>query len=197
MHLLDWFIKRKIPKDIENYSYKVMHITDTPDMTFGFLETIIRLVSPDMIVHTGDFVDNYKLELSRKDIDIYERRIQSLLRVLRSNNKKHIVMCLGNHDDEEIVMKYLEEDEVLCRNKTMKVKDIRLSMAHLYQACSKEADICLFGHSYDQVTEFGKRILLNGLDGVYVIDAHSKDIAMISYPKDTDDYRQRKFKIGL
>jgi len=197
MHLLDWFIKRKIPKEIESYTYKVMHITDTPDMTFGFLETVIRLVSPDMIVHTGDFVDNCKLELSRKDIDIYERRIQSLLKVLRSNNKKQIVMCLGNHDDEVIVKKYIRSDEVLCHDKTMKVEGLTLAMAHYYHQCSKEADICLFGHSYDQVSDYGKRILLNGLDGVFVFDACSKKIAMIPYPKDTDYYRQKKFKIGL
>lgn len=198
MYLLDWYLKRKIPKVIETYNYKVMHITDTPDVTFGFLKHIVRLVAPDVIVHTGDFVDNIKLQLSRKDIDIYERRFKQLLKVLRYTSVKQIIFCLGNHDDENIVKKYLNEYEEVCISETYQFENTVFSMSHYRDSCSTDSDICLFGHSYEYDLEHrDSQTMLNGLDCIFVIDATSGSISRIPYPNDTDYYRQRKFKFGF
>jgi len=197
MYLRDWFTKKKIPQVIETYKYKIMHITDTPAMTFTYLESLIRLISPDVIIHTGDFVDNYKLEISRKDIKAYEREFHKLSRILRSAHTKKIIYCLGNHDDETIVRRYLKQDEVLCHKTSITIGNTKLSMAHYYEACSRDADILMFGHSYDYDTLKQDQIMLNGLDGIFIIEPSTKKITMIPYPKGTDNHRLRSSRLTL
>lgn len=201
MNLFDALTRRKIPDEVFLFEKKILHITDTPDVIFPYLRRVIRLIEPDIIIHTGDTVDNIKLELSRSRIDIYERRFKEILKICRSVSPEKIIFCLGNHDDEAIINKYLDANkEVLVIGKqSFEIEKLRLCVSHRADVGMLEnADYYLFGHNPDVESDLNhKPKILNGLSCIYVIDGYSGTVAMVSYPKDTDYFRQKKFSLGL
>lgn len=199
MKIFDKLLISKIPKEVFAFNKKIMHITDTPDVTFSYIKRLIRIIKPDIIIHTGDLVDNIKLEFSRSKISIYETRVKTLLKILRSENAEKIVICLGNHDDEEIIRKYLLENEFLYNKICLDIEDKKYFITHKYETIKDEkADFYLFGHDIDEESQtlYGK-YYLNGLFYIHVIDELTGSVSKIPYPKDTDYFRQKKFKIGL
>ncbi len=197
MNIFDLMVKRKIPKEVASFEFKILHITDTPDITFGYIKRIARLIKPDIIIHTGDLVDNIKLELSRSEIGMYEKRVKELLNDLREGNPQEIIICIGNHDDEEIIKKHLLDSESVVDTEVLHYFDHTVCVSHKYQDCV-EADILMFGHSYDNPNQLDKSpICLNGLDAIYILDGMTGRIASMPYPKDTDYFRQKKFKLGF
>ena len=40
----------------------LLHISDTPESIYPYLFKLIDNLAPDLIIHTGDLVDNFKLE---------------------------------------------------------------------------------------------------------------------------------------
>jgi len=201
MNIFDEIARRKIPAEVFKFEKKILHITDTPDVIYPYLRRIIKLIEPDVIIHTGDTVDNVKLELSRNRIDIYERRFKEMLKICRSVKPKEIVFCLGNHDDEGIINKYLNTDnEILVKEKALLVyDDFKLLVSHRQLIGSVEdSDFRLFGHSPDIESDLNtKPKILNGLEYIYIIDGVKGSVAQVNYPKDTDYFRQKKFSLGL
>ncbi|OFB68367.1 hypothetical protein JS77_10195 [Synergistes jonesii] len=52
----------------------VLHISDTPQTMYHYLRRALRRLKPAWIVHTGDFVDNVKLEKRPGLIDLYRKK---------------------------------------------------------------------------------------------------------------------------
>lgn len=201
MNLFDILTWRKIPEEVFSFEKKIMHITDTPDVIFPYLRRVIRLIEPDIIIHTGDTVDNIKLELSRGRIDIYERRFKELLKICRSVSPEKIIFCLGNHDDEEIINKYInDKNEVLVVGKQhFEIGNLRLCVSHREDVgMFEDDDYWLFGHNPDVESDLSHEPkILNGLSCIYLIDGGSGAVVSVPYPKDTDYFRQKKFSLGL
>lgn len=199
MNILNYLIKKKISKEIFLYKKKILHITDTPDVVFPYLNRLIRIVKPDVIIHTGDLVDNIKLEMSRSKIDIYEKNVKKIMRIMRQTNPEQILITMGNHDDRNIICKYLKPNEKLLDIDTVNLYNKKYMIGHIYsQFENTQADFKLFGHCPDQKSEFtGHTKLLNGLFAIHVIDGISGDVSCIDYPRDTDYFRQKKFKLGF
>lgn len=199
MNIFDMLIRRKIPDEVFQFKKKILHLSDTPDVTFSYIKRLIRIVQPDIIIHTGDLVDNIKLELTRNEISIYDKRINTLFKILRSTGAEKIIFCLGNHDDETIIRKYLSQNEFLYKKAVLDIGNRKICMSHKYEMCDGEnADYYLFGHSPDMPSRLiDKPFYLNGIDSIYIIDALTGELATIPYPKDTDYFRQKKFKLGF
>lgn len=199
MNIFDFLIKRKIPKEVYGFKKTIMHLTDTPDIIFPYIKRLIKLIEPDIIIHTGDLVDNIKLELSRQEIDIYEKRVEKLLTILRSQQPEQILISIGNHDDETIINKYLKLNEFISEKTLITIEKKRYCFAHKHTMFSgEEADYFLYGHSPNVPTKLnGDSYDLNGLSAIYVIDTTSGKVIDIPYPKDTDYFRQKKFKLGF
>jgi predicted phosphodiesterase len=199
MNLFDLLIKRKIPGKIYDFDKKIIHITDTPDVVFPYLRRLIKIINPDIIIHTGDLVDNIKLEFSRSDIINYEKRVKSLIKILKSVSPEKIIIAIGNHDDKDIIKKYLDEDDILEEKIIINIDEKRYLISHRYEACTeKNIDYFLYGHDLSKMSDlYDKPIYLNGLAYIYIIDALSGEIGKIPYPKDTDDFRMKKFKMGF
>jgi len=199
MNIFDLWMKQKIPKEVYGFKKKIMHLTDTPDIIFPYLKRLIKLIEPDIIIHTGDLVDNIKLELTRQEIEIYDKRVMKLLTILRSQQPEQILISIGNHDDDAIIKKYLQLNEFLFEKSSITIEKRKYCFAHKHTMFSDEsADYFLYGHSPNIPTNKTlKPYYLNGLSAIYVIDAESGKIIEIPYPKDTDYFRQKKFKLGF
>jgi hypothetical protein len=49
----------------------MLHVSDTPFAFYRCLERIIDILLPPCILHTGDFVDEIKLEQTKRDLGLY------------------------------------------------------------------------------------------------------------------------------
>ncbi|MBI9012220.1 MAG: metallophosphoesterase [Clostridiales bacterium] len=199
MNIFDLWMKQKIPKEVYGFKKTIMHLTDTPDIIFPYIKRLIKLIEPDIIIHTGDLVDNIKLELSRQEIGIYEKRVEKLLTILRSRQPDQILISIGNHDDETIINKYLQLNEFLFDKTLITIEKKNYCFAHKHMMFSGEkADYFLYGHSPSVPTDkSGDSCVLNGLSAIHIIDTSSGKVIDIPYPKDTDYFRQKKFKLGF
>lgn len=73
-------------------------------MLFSELSRIIKRIKPEIIVHTGDLVDNIKLQLQPGSIRYYEREVLSILKIsLENASAKKIYISLGNHDSPSYI----------------------------------------------------------------------------------------------
>lgn len=198
MHLFDYFVQRKIPKRVFKFKYKIMHISDTPSMTFSFIKRLIRIIEPDVIIHTGDCVDEVKLEIHPELSHIYDHKLQELMLVLNQAQVPYYII-LGNHDLIESLETYKNNLGHIGNRFDLNFKNIHCILSHYYENVSDPSvNMCFFGHDFtkDSISE-KSRTLLNGLNGIYIVDGVSKAVDVIAYPNGTDDQRQQKYKLGI
>lgn len=193
MFLLDYLVKRKIPKQVFDFQDIVLHVTDTPDIVFGYLARLIRLIKPSLVIHTGDLVDNIKLEMSRSQVDLYEKKLKSLFKII--DPVPSVYYCVGNHDDEGLMKRYTDHHVVT--EGLVEFDDYKFAISHWYKKCSSfQADFYLFGHSLDQDSQMEDGIL-NGLNAIHIIDGKTGQVVCLPYPKDTDYFRLKRIRLSM
>ncbi len=170
----------------------LLHISDTPHTTFKPIDELIETIQPEYIVHTGDLVDNLKLEIYPNLKIQYVKDVEEILRIVNKSKIKSYI-SLGNHDLESLTDR---SNEKLIINKSMTEEDIEghlVSMSHHYRSDSN-GEIFLFGHDGHQAE---KKHELNGIYHIHVIFLESMRIVRLKYPWGTQDQRMLKRKIGL
>lgn len=167
-----------------------LHISDTPACTFGFLRRLIHRAAPALIVHTGDLVDNVKLELRPGDADLYARHLAVLLPLLESSGAE-IHLVLGNHDRESLVRDLAHRATVHPEAVSLVWGSLRLRAAHRPEDAREDgAAFCLFGHDRSQPSVFDPPVrLLNGLEHAHLIAPEGDRILRIPWPWGTEDAR--------
>lgn len=187
----------KFPLEIMKIEHALVHITDTPNSTFGFIKALLRVVEPDVIVHTGDLVDNYKLERSARNLIFYVRDIKKINDIFSKVEPKEILITLGNHDDEGSVRTCIPGAEVEKKFICWSYGEKTFAMSHYYTFIKEmDVDYKLFGHSLEAVTDMSQGVY-NGIQHAHVIDLDTGKVHFIPYPKGTDHDRIRLFKGGL
>lgn len=178
---------------------KLLHISDTPVTFFNELDRVIKKIKPDYIVHTGDLVDNIKLQMYPLSIYRYENYIKSLLRIMENSQAEAIYLALGNHDSKEMIQKHNGRCRVIDLCEDIFVEGVKFRISHYAREILKEPkDFNLFGHdlSLKSSHEDGKQFF-NGITSINIIELDSLKHHLLYYPYGTDDARLGKIKIGL
>ena len=98
----------RVPKCLKERTEEVvLHISDTPYSIFPALSNLVLTLKPEYIIHTGDLVDNIKLELYPKSLNRYKMYIKNLMKIMQKPFVKGIYISLGNHDDAETIKEYI------------------------------------------------------------------------------------------
>ena len=170
---------------------KVMHISDTPESSYRFIEDLIDKTSPDYIIHTGDLADNVKLE-RRPDLKpLYQGALRKLARVLKGSGAKFYVVP-GNEDDPELVREFFG-GAVVEPGSVIKIEGVRFALGHTWEdVVDKEGDFRLYGHNF-RLIDRG----LNGVLGVNFVLLPSRRTYRVKYPGGTDFDRGYKTWRGL
>lgn len=172
----------------------ILHTSDTPRQIYGWLRSTIQLTEPAYIVHTGDIADDIKLENARQRlIRAYEEAVKAFSRMLGEYiNKLYIVV--GNHDDEEILKKYLPHATIINRPSCLEIGGYKLFLSHEPTTIpSSDCDFIMFGHK-PCLPDKGD-FYLNGLLNIHIIVNNGKCLK-ISYPKGTNKYRKLRWGDG-
>ncbi len=184
------FIRRKkLRRKAEEEA--LLHISDTPESVYPFIATVIDELQPEYIIHTGDLVDNIKLERRPELKHIYEGGLRKLARILKGSGAK-LYIIPGNEDDEELLTEFFGES-LIKPGSVVEIRGVKLALGHRPEdVIKKEADFRLYGHNFRTIPRG-----LNGLKNINVVFLPGGRVARIGYPTGTDTHRGYKLWRGL
>lgn len=171
----------------------ILHLSDTPKAIYPNLKRLIDKIQPEYIVHTGDLVDNLKIELYPRKKPQYMKDVQMMLALI-SMAKIQGYVTFGNHDIPESghgfpMVRTIEDGEVI------NIEGINIMMGHYYcHLGDREVNFKMFGHQPEENLEFHE---LNGIDAIHVIFVNSSKLLRLDYPLGTDDIRTGTTRIGI
>lgn len=189
----------EIPEELEDRKEPILvHLSDTPEEIYRALENFLKRLAPEYIVHTGDLVDNIKLEKQPFLLDLYEKKAQKILGICDRLAQVKTIVAIGNHDQASVAKAYsrcetvrgvsievIEQWQVVIGHKGLEVREI-------------QGDYHLFGHDMVVPTAYyHDKWYLNGLEHIHVIGLKSGKIYFIDYPKGTNSGRMKLGRFGF
>jgi len=186
--MLGFLRRRKLRKLRSSGETLVMHTGDTPESVYPFLESLIEEFRPEVIVHTGDLVDNIKLE-RRPDLrPAYEAGLRRLARILKASGAR-LYIVPGNEDDPELLRRFFGESLVE-PGSVVEIGGRTFALGHSWRdVADKEADFRLYGHNFEVIPDG-----LNAVLGVNFIFLPEGRVVRVDYPVGTDTYRGYKLR---
>lgn len=180
-----------IPKELLNELKGpiLLHISDTPVGIYSYIFKLIDILNPEFIIHTGDMVDNIKLEYYRNKIGRYHCEVAKLIEGLEKHEQSQIYYILGNHDDYETVNKLTKKGIVL-QDGILTINDCKIAVSHYYKEFSYKVDFNLYGHCFEPIHyKNDETVGLNGVLNINIIDLSTKEIFHLDYPIGTNRLR--------
>lgn len=181
----------------------LLHLSDTPSQIYPELRRVIAAVRPTYIVHTGDLVDNLKLELRPSLARRYDHELKQLRAIADGSGARRVIFVLGNHDSPESPSLKPGPVELISEggHETLEGREIFFSHyppAGERLAAIPEGGFWLYGHdpSAPSRRESG-RTALNGLEAMHVINLSSGRYIAVAYPNGTDRARTMPARIGI
>lgn len=179
----------------------ILHISDTPSTMFPYLKRAIQRLRPAWIIHTGDLVDDIKLEIRPGMVGLYRQKLRILIKML-SDETCGTILLTGNHDHLPTLLKMTKNSSVQVWSKPGRfyIGSFCFRAGHTYEDVIKDAgEYNLYGHNLEHLTgidEYG-RFFLNGLEKMHLIHMETGDVIPIKYPPGTNDARCQRKHISL
>ncbi len=199
-HLYGLFNIPYVPEEMLASSRpRVLHVSDTPGNVYPFLFRLIEKLQPEYLIHTGDFLDEIKLENRPGQLVEYRPRLRKLLQQLEALPVGTIYLIPGNHDDLNAVEQSVTRSKILPEKSWIEIEATSFFVSHHYEAAELEADFFLFGHSLTpDHTRRDTTVILNGIPAIHLISLPAKRVFTLPYPSGTDSARKLLLpKIGL
>ena len=177
----------------------LLHISDTPEEIHSYLIKLVKKINPQYIVHTGDIVDNIKLEIDKQKKDSYLKGLKKTVKYLETTDAKDVYFTAGNHDDRELIKAVISRSRLLEENETFTIEGYSFYASHYFCEARPSTDYYLFGHSFEPKNKIEEsKILLNGLTNINVIDLSTGRVYIAIYPLGTNQFRKmERVRIGI
>ncbi|MGM0380251.1 MAG: metallophosphoesterase [Bacillota bacterium] len=182
---------------------KILHISDTPNISFKGIKKFINKVEPDYIIHTGDLADDIKLELYPNKKKIYKKCVKKFLEPIEKKFKSNLIIITGNHDDYKILKDTFKDASIYKEFKTLKIYNKKFLLTHKIKVIKnkkdmiKNADYILYGHNLEDEEFNSDNKFINGLRQISLIYPTIDTIQKYEYPLGTNDSRVKKFRLGI
>ena len=125
----------------------IVHISDTPRVSYPFIYRIMRVLEPDYLIHTGDVVDDIKLEIRPQELGAYKRELAAFLSRLEQTPVGGIFFVPGNHDDGSALGELGRRSLIVSERTVLRLAGLSISVSHKYQDDVDAADFYLYGHT--------------------------------------------------
>jgi len=126
-------------------SLRILHIGDTHSETYLYYRQIIQMMKPDIIIHTGDTVDEVKVGRIPGTQAEYLTKVQEILDILKGAVCK-VYWVPGNNDLPEEIAKRAPFIEILQPNTVLRIEGTDICVTHSREQITEKADIYLYGH---------------------------------------------------
>jgi len=179
----------------------ILHISDTPSSMFSYLQRAIARLRPAWIVHTGDLVDDIKLEMRPGMLDLYRKKVSRLLKLFNNENCG-VILLTGNHDHLSTLLDLTAESsvQVWSRPGRFYIGSFSFRAGHSFEDVAFNAcEYNLFGHNMDHHTSIDDkgRFFLNGLEEMHLIHMKTGDVTPVQYPPGTNNARLDRKRISF
>lgn len=137
----------EVPDEIlTSKSIKLLHISDTHSESYCFYEELIAKVKPDIIIHTGDFVDEVKVGRMINTEQEYEEGLARITEILKNSGAKQIYITSGNNDLPDMIQRYMPFAEYVQPNSVVNICGIQCAIGHECYNTTAEAQWSFYGH---------------------------------------------------
>lgn len=163
---------------------KILHIGDTHSAYYPFCRQIIRLIQPDVIIHTGDSADEIKVGRIDGTQESYLEKVRTLMDILKESGST-VYWNTGNNDLPEEVSKIATFAHIVEPDTVVQIGGQNICLTHSREQITKEADMYLYGHGLRAPTfeeEFGTTWHLNCEWSFYVCVLPQKKLYRIQRP---------------
>jgi len=196
--IYNFFGKIYIPDDFNFDAPYLLHLSDTPSSIFGSIDSLIKKIQPKIIVHTGDLVDNLKLELYPSSLEGYKRYLKRLIRMLEGGERE-VYYVMGNHDHLQSVKKYSHKGHIFPVYSEFSYGPYTYGAGHdIADISPKNADFILYGHNLEKYSDYTSTPkYLNGIEKIALIRLDTGEIITFDYPHGTKESRLILYRKGL
>ena len=131
----------------QNEGEKVLHLGDTQSAHYSYYKRLIDEIKPDVIVHTGDLVDELKAGRIESVRPYWLKSAPMIVNVMRQSGARVIIVA-GNNDLEQELAKFAQGTEILPRNAVVNLYGVNYCLCHELNRMdeSVQADVWLYGH---------------------------------------------------
>lgn len=147
--LLEAFMAQgvEIPEEVKKASTgKVLHISDTPSFMFPYIQKLIEEIRPNIIIHTGDFVDEVKAGRMFNAEPEYTQGVKRIAQILKNAGAEKVYAVPGNNDIERVLRKELDFAEVVPTNTVVEIGGISCALGHICYETTAPAQWSFYGH---------------------------------------------------
>ncbi len=179
----------QIPDEVKSTdSFKLLHIGDTHSATYSFYKQLIRLVKPDVIIHTGDTADEDKVGCDASVRESYLMKVKILADILKGANCP-VYWVPGNNDLPDEVAKIAPFFKITEPDTVLEIEGTNICVSHAFAQITKKAEYYLYGHGTaadsfeNELSLKGTGALcLNNMWSIQVITLPEKKIYHIETP---------------
>jgi predicted phosphodiesterase len=182
----------QVPDEILASSSCLIHVSDTPASFYPFLFRLLKIIKPAVLVHTGDLMDQIKLEHRSYMINCYQEQIQRYLPRLEQMPVNTIYLVPGNHDNPHIIANTCRRSRLVPASSLIKFGPFNIGLAHQPQYLPAGADFSLYGHGPDKPPATSGRPL-SGLASINIL-LDSGVAYSLPYPHGTNAARGLKIR---
>lgn len=125
---------------------RILHIGDTLSYEYPFYKKLIELVRPDVIIHTGDMVDEVKVGGRPELREEYVAKLRVLVDMMKESGARLIVVA-GNNDLPDEIQKMAPEIEMYEPNSVINVCDVECRAGHYVADMTFDKKLTFYGHS--------------------------------------------------
>ncbi len=178
----------------------ILHISDTPSIMFPYLRRALMRLRPAWVVHTGDLVDDIKLEQRPGMLDLYRKKVAMLIKLFAEENCGAILLT-GNHDNLTTLLEMTSDSaiQVWSRPGRFYIGSFCFRAGHTFEdVVTNAGEYNLYGHNLEHLTFIDDRgrFFLNGLEEMHLIHMETGDVIPIKYPPGTNDARLDRKRIS-
>lgn len=171
---------------------KIMHISDTPEVIYSHIYKMVSYSRPDIIIHTGDVVDNLKLEDTGNEfLASYRKKSAEFMANLEKLTKARIIYIPGNHDNFQIMQANKNRSEILTEGSIIEIQGAKIGLAHYPNNLPKNTDFNFFGHN--KIEKFkSENKYFNGIENINYLVLPTQASYKVEYPWVVDQGRRYK-----
>lgn len=159
-----------------NKGEKVLHISDTQSSHYAYYKRLIDEIQPEVIVHTGDLVDELKAGRIESVRPYWLQSAPVIIDIMKKSGARVLVVA-GNNDLEEELAKFANGVEILQRNTVVDLYGVRYCLCHELNRMDENAlaDAWLYGHGLTGETRTADDNLRDGkrfFNGIWGASLH-------------------------
>ena len=137
----------EIPDEIKTTnSAKLLHIGDTKAYTYPYYKKLIEEVKPDIIIHTGDFVDEVKAGRMINTREEYEDGVKIIADILKNSGAREIYLVCGNNDIPSVIAEYMPFAKIVEPDTVVDICGVSCNLGHGHYEATMHTEWSFYGH---------------------------------------------------